>query len=146
MSNTQYTNDPGASAWPPPQGRYSYQQPYQQQAGSPYHAGYAGPSPYTQPAYQAYQPAAFQQNNEQATICLVLGILSIVFTGPIGLPLGIVGLVFAKKAQQFSAQSSLTTVGRICSIIGIVLSALVLVFLVAYVLFILIMLAAFAAR
>ena len=77
-----------------------------------------------------------QQNNDNAVVSLVLGILSLFFPGPIGLPLGIIGLNFAKKAQQHPAQSGLASAGRICSIIGIVLSAFTLAFVVLYFLFI----------
>jgi hypothetical protein len=66
----------------------------------------------------------------------VLGILSLFFPGPIGLPLGIIGLNFAKKAEQIPAQSGLASAGRICSIIGIALSAVTLAFIAVYILFV----------
>ncbi len=72
-----------------------------------------------------------------ATVALVLGILSIVMCG-IGIVLGIIGIVMANKDialyknnpgvySESSFNNSKT--GRICSIIGIVVSAL---FVVAY--------------
>jgi hypothetical protein len=126
MSNTQY--NPDGPPWPPQGNSFSYQQPYYYQQQQQ-----AGPFPYVQPIYQVVP----QQNNDNATVSLVLGILSIVFSGPIGLILGIVGLVLAKKTPPFPTQSSgLTTAGRVCSIIGIALSAFTLVFLVLYFLFI----------
>jgi ABC-type multidrug transport system permease subunit len=134
MSNTQYS--PEGSPWPPQDNGYSYQQPpyYQQQQQA---SGY----PYgQQPVYQIYQPVVVQQNNDNGTIVLVMGILSMVFTGPIGLILGIVGLVMANKARQLPMQSGLTTAGRVCSIVGIVMSAFALVFIVLYFLFIFAML------
>ncbi len=127
MSNTQY--NPDGPPWPPQGNDFSYQQPYYQR----HQQQQVGPFSYAQPIYQVVPP----QNNDNATVSLVLGILSIVFSGPIGLILGIVGLVLAKKTPPFPTQSSgLTTAGRVCSIIGIALSAFTLVFLVLYFLFI----------
>jgi hypothetical protein len=137
MPDTQYNNTP----WPSQDSDHSfYQQPEYQRAEyqppqyqrAEYQQQQAGPLPYTPPAYQPL-PA---QNNDHATVALIMGILSIAFPGPIGLPLGIVGLVFAKKARQSFVQSSLLTAGRVCSIIGIVISACILAFFVLYILFI----------
>jgi magnesium-transporting ATPase (P-type) len=70
-----------------------------------------------------------------ATISLVMGILSIVICG-VGLVLGIIGLVMANKDLAlfnnqpgvYSVQSfNNTKTGRICSIIGIILSALFII-------------------
>ncbi len=149
MSNTQYNpeglpwppenNDP--SYVPPPfyqarqqQGGYGYAQPQQQQAGyAPQQplqqAGYG----YAQPQPIYYQPVMVAANNDNSAVTLVLGILSIVFAGPIGLILGIVGLVLANKARrQFPVLSGTTTAGRVCAIIGIVFSSFALVFFVLY--------------
>ncbi len=81
-----------------------------------------------------------QQNLPNATGALVLGILSIVGSfcyGVIGLICGIIGLILANKdkklyreAPELYSPSSFATsnAGRTCSIIGIVLSALIIVF------------------
>ncbi len=76
-----------------------------------------------------------QQNLPNATASLVLGIISIVSTICYGLGIicGIIGLVLANRdrklyrsSPELYSASSLGTVnaGRVCSIIGIVLSAL----------------------
>ncbi len=80
------------------------------------------------------------QKLPNATAVLVLGILSIVTCccyGIIGLVLGIIALVLAKKDMQlykanpssFTNYSNLNT-GRILAIVGIVLSALYLVYMI----------------
>jgi hypothetical protein len=70
-----------------------------------------------------------------ATISLLMGILSIVICG-VGLVLGIVGIIIANKdlALYKSAPATYsidsyknTKTGRICSIIGIILSSLIIV-------------------
>jgi hypothetical protein len=80
-----------------------------------------------------------------ATAVLVLGILSIVTCfcyGILGLILGIIALVLATKDKRLFAASpeSFTAssfknlnAGRICAIIGIILSALYLIFIVAFI-------------
>ncbi len=77
-----------------------------------------------------------------ATGALVLGILSLVFSfcyGIIGIILGIIGLILANKATQLYeqnpgaySQSSYgnAKAGKITSIIGLVLSALVLLYFI----------------
>jgi hypothetical protein len=79
-----------------------------------------------------------------ATASLVLGILSIVICG-IGVVLGIIGMVLANKDMalyranpgMFSESSfNNTKTGRICSIIGIIVSSLFVIFYVAYMIWI----------
>ncbi len=82
-----------------------------------------------------------------ATASLVLGILSIVFCwtyGVIGLTLGIVGLVLANKDRRlyqsnpeaYSAESyKSSNAGRICAIVGLILSSLLFLFIVGMVIF-----------
>lgn len=81
-----------------------------------------------------------QQKLPNATIILVLGILSIVTCccyGIVGLIVGIVALVLAKKAKEvylenpelYSDYNNVKT-GRILAIIGIVLSALFLIYMI----------------
>ncbi len=64
-----------------------------------------------------------QQNLSIAA--LVLGILSIIAswgTSILGLILGIIGIVIAKKAKREETPNSLMTGGLVCSIIGIAIS------------------------
>ncbi|WNH09966.1 CCC motif membrane protein [Thalassobellus suaedae] len=82
-----------------------------------------------------------QQKLPNATLILVFGILSIVTCccyGIIGLALGIVAIVLAKKATQIYAENpELYTgiqnvkTGKILAIIGIVLSLLYIIFVIA---------------
>ncbi|MBC6997870.1 CCC motif membrane protein [Cytophaga sp. FL35] len=84
-----------------------------------------------------------QQKLPNATIILVLGILSIVTCccyGILGLIIGIVTLVLAKKAKDiylenpelYSDFNNVKT-GKILAIIGIVLSALFLIYIIGIV-------------
>lgn len=61
------------------------------------------------------------------TAPLVLGILSIVFFGIVGLVLSIVGLVKSNKALDSLPDSGKAKGGRICSIVGLVLSSIKIV-------------------
>lgn len=97
---------------------------------------------------QFQQQFGGQQPLPNSTAILVLGILSIVFCwcyGIIGMVLGIIALVLSGKAKKlYEENPSAYTVGsfnnmkggRICGIIGICLSALYLVFIVVYIIFI----------
>jgi len=80
-----------------------------------------------------------------ATASLVLGILSIVMFwccyGLIGLILGIIGLVMGSKAVALYKQSpgiyseasfNNANAGRICSIIGLVLCAVIVILIIAF--------------
>jgi hypothetical protein len=83
-----------------------------------------------------------QMNLPNATTTLVLGILSLVFCifyGIIGLVLGIIALILANKDRRLynidpSAYTknsfSNSNAGRICAIIGIVLSSIYLLFII----------------
>lgn len=88
----------------------------------------------------------FKRQLPNATTVMVLGILSIVTCfcyGIIGIVLGIIALVLAKKDMQlyqadpegYDNYSNLNT-GRICAIIGISVGSLVLVLGILYVAFI----------
>lgn len=105
-----------------------------------------------QPAAQPSNPNAFPPQNEgfgfggmqqalpNATIVLVLGILSIVTCccyGVIGLVLGVVALVLSKKDRAlytaniaYYTESSFKNLnaGRVCAIIGLILNILVVLF------------------
>lgn len=97
---------------------------------------------------QPIQPAApVQQTLPNATAVLVLGIISIptcVCWGIVGLTLGIIALVMAGKAKKlyednpsFFTESSFNNLkaGRICAIIGLCLSSLVIVYYIVVLLF-----------
>ncbi|MFN0291227.1 MULTISPECIES: CCC motif membrane protein [Pedobacter] len=87
----------------------------------------------------------FQQSLPNATAVLVLGILSILTCccyGIIGLILGIIALILAKKDKTLYAanlgiysESSLKNLnaGRICAIIGIVFSAIYLLLNIVFI-------------
>jgi len=99
---------------------------------------------------QQQQPQEFQQPQQapsalpNATAVLVLGILSIVFCfcyGIVGIILGIITLVLAKKdlalyndnPNKFSPSSfSNLKAGKVCGIIGLSISALYVIILVIY--------------
>ena len=90
-----------------------------------------------------FTPAPVLPNS---TTVLVLGIISIVssFCYGLGVVLGIIALVLANKDKRLIAEnpegysiSSISNLkaGRICSIIGITISALFLVIIVVYLIF-----------
>jgi hypothetical protein len=86
-----------------------------------------------------------QQALPNATASLVLGILAILggfCYGLFGVILGIIGLVLSNKDRRLyaenpdvysSASYSTSNSGRVCSIIGLVLGALVLVIIIFYI-------------
>lgn len=88
------------------------------------------------------------QNLPNATASLVLGIISLVGIfcyGIVGLTCGIIGLVLANKdralyraAPELYNPSSYSTsqAGRVCSIIGIVLSGAFLLLIIVYLIFV----------
>ncbi len=94
------------------------------------------------------------QTSGKAITSMVLGIISIVTCmgyGIVGLPCGIIAVIFAKKArlaiQAGSAPASsqgMATAGKVCGWIGIVLNSLMLAYLVV-IIFVLILGAAGAA-
>ncbi|HMK04110.1 MAG TPA: CCC motif membrane protein [Ferruginibacter sp.] len=89
------------------------------------------------------QPA----NLPNATASLVLGIIAIVGAfcyGIVGLVCGIIGLVLANKDRKlyqsapelYSASSfSTSNAGRICSIIGLIISGLIVLLMIIYFVF-----------
>ncbi len=85
--------------------------------------------------------AETKQNAPGSVAALVLGICSIVFScGVVGLILGIIGLVQAKKANNAIQENpsldgaGMAKAGKITSIIGIVFAALSLFYYVVFVL------------
>lgn len=76
------------------------------------------------------------QTNNNSVISLTLGILSL-FIPFIGLILGIIGIIFSRKAEKQINNTNengrgLATAGLICSIIGIILQLLMVLGYVAY--------------
>ena len=115
-----------------PQGYQNFNQFNQNNPFSPYGGGFGG----------------MQIALPNATIVLVLGILSIVtcccFYGLIGLVLGIVALVLSRKDKQnYLVNMSFYTVssyknlnaGRVCAIIGLILSGIALLFCILFAIF-----------
>jgi len=108
----------------------------QQEAAAGPPVGYVYPPPYNYPPpgyYPAYYPPP-QPTNGNAVAALVLGIasLAILFLGFI---LGPLGIYFGAKALREignapSSSRGLATAGRICGIIGTILSVLIVLFYV----------------
>ena len=86
-----------------------------------------------------------QQPLPNATAVLVLGIISIVGCfcyGIVGLICGIIALILASKAKKLYEENpgkwsnyANLNAGRICAIIGTIISGLYMLFLIVYVLF-----------
>lgn len=82
---------------------------------------------------QGVQPP--DATNDMAVGCLCCGIGSLIFCwNIIGLIAAIVGLIFAHKLKKDGVKSGLVTGGKVCSIISIVLFALLLIFLIGLIL------------
>ncbi|MHC4080090.1 MAG: hypothetical protein ACYS15_00255 [Planctomycetota bacterium] len=89
-----------------------------------------------------------------ATAGLVLGICSIVFSGPlVGLLLGFLGLMKAKEARSFAelnpglyANAGVAQAGYVCSIIGLILGAFTTLCGCGYAVIIIIMIMGAAAQ
>lgn len=106
------------------------------------------PPNYNQPNYnQPNNMGGMQQNLPNATIVLVLGILSIVLCfcyGILGIISGIIALIMAGKDKQLLdanpgayTESSIKNLkaGRICAMIGTILSALYFLAVIALFIF-----------
>jgi len=118
------------------------------QADSRSHADPAFPEPNAAPnaapnvqqqTYQTYSNIPASQYQQMAptpgkgkgTASLVLGILSILDPFIIfGVPLGIIGVVLAVMSKKEGHVSGVRTAGFVCSIIGIVLNALILIWFI----------------
>ncbi len=90
----------------------------------------AQPQPVAQQAYQQ-APYSAPQQEVKDTAPLVLGILSIVFAGVIGLILSIVGMSKSKKVLAIAPNSGKAKGGRICSIVGLIFSIIAIVSVIA---------------
>lgn len=110
-----------------PQPAQPYTQPYASQPGQPY-----APQPSQPYAPQPGQPYMPQQPRSEgkAIAALVCGILSIVFCAGtlFGLILGIVAIVLASSYVKQNGPNTKAKIGKICGIIGSILSALAFVF------------------
>lgn len=88
------------------------------------------PPPVWPPQPGSPSPYGAPQSNSNATLILVLGILSIVFAG-CGIVLGPVAWILGNNALASgtvdSSQIGQVNAGRICGIVGTVLGALVIV-------------------
>ena len=129
MSNQPPFPPPNTPPPPPPPGGPYGNNPY---GNNPY-----GQNPYNNPYQQ--NPMGMQRDLPNATAILVLGIISIVGCfcwGIIGLGCGIAALIMASKAiEQYNQSPASYTqgsyknanAGRICAIIGTILSGLALI-------------------
>ena len=76
------------------------------------------------------------ETNNNSRISLTLGILSIIIPIPlIGLPLGVLGVVFSRKAKKQIAKTNengigLAISGMVCSIFGLVIQIYGVLFLI----------------
>ncbi len=89
------------------------------------------PEPQQQPGVQAQPVQQPVQQQVGDTAPLVLGILSIVFAGIIGLILSIVGMSKSKKVLAVMPDSGKAKAGRICSIIGLIISVISFIAVIA---------------
>lgn len=109
-----------------PQPAQPYAQPYASQPGQPY-----TPQPSQPYAPQPGQPYMPQQPRSEgkAIAALVCGILSIVFCAGtlFGLILGIVAIVLASSYVKQNGPNTKAKIGKICGIIGSILSALMFI-------------------
>lgn len=130
------------SNYPPP---FDSNNPQDQSSfGNPQNQGQPGYNPYGQNPMPQFP---MQQELPNAVAILVLGITSIVLCvcyGFIGLACGIVALVLSNKALRLYKQApesytrasyNNVNAGRICAIIGTILSSIYLIFVIIYFVF-----------
>ena len=112
--------------------QFNNRQNEQPEAQAQAHAQPAFSQPNAQP--HANIPASQYQHAQpgkgKGTASLVLGILSIVDPFIIfGIPLGIIGIVLACMSKKEGHTSGVRTAGFVCSIVGLVLNVLILVWI-----------------
>ena len=117
--DSQVNVQPNASAHAEP----AFQEANSQQQTYPPHTNI--------PASRQYQQTPSEPGKGKGTASLVLGILSILDPFIIfGIPLGIIGIVLAVMSKKEGHLSGVRTAGFVCSIIGLVLNVLVLIWIV----------------
>ena len=144
QNNNSYSSQPQGQYSSQPQGQYTSQpqgQPYTAQPGQPHYSSqnqnaYSGQAPYQGQAYDPNmqynnpyaQPPVKPGPNACQIISLIVGILSILCCcwGLLGIILGAVGLVLAIIGNKGN-KHGVGTGGLVCSIIGLVLSAIILI-------------------
>lgn len=106
------------------------------------------------PPTQSYSQPPVQQDLPNATAVLIMGILSLVLCGLIGLILGIIGLNMGNKALALYDQNAgLYTessfknakAGKTCSLIGVILGSVGIVIAIVYFIFVFAVVGAAAA-
>ena len=83
--------------------------------------------------YNWYQPPAPLPGKHEATVAMVLGIVSCALLGYTALGsvvTGIIGLIYSARAKSLGFNGTPRTVGYVCSLIGLILGALVCLLLV----------------
>ena len=77
-----------------------------------------------------YQPPGPQPGKHEATVAMVLGIVSCAllifgYTALGSVVTGIIGLIYASRAKSLGFNGTPRTVGYVCSLIGLILGVLV---------------------
>ena len=77
-----------------------------------------------------YQPPGPQPGKHEATVAMVLGIVSCAllifgYTALGSIVTGIIGLIYASRAKSLGFNGTPRTVGYVCSLIGLILGVLV---------------------
>lgn len=85
--------------------------------------------------YNWYQPPAPLPGKHEATVAMVLGIVSCAllvfgYTALGSVVTGIIGLIYSARAKSLGFNGTPRTVGYVCSLIGLILGALVCLLLV----------------
>lgn len=80
--------------------------------------------------YNWYQPPATQPGKHEATVAMVLGIVSCAllvfgYTALGSVVTGIIGLIYSARAKSLGFNGTPRTVGYVCSLIGLILGVLV---------------------
>ncbi len=83
------------------------------------------------------RPQGEQPGRSDAVTSLVLGVASLLlwcfgYTAIGSVVLGIIGLVYARKAREAGFEGSLRTAGHVCSLIGLIGGCFVLLMLVLF--------------
>lgn len=82
-----------------------------------------------------YQPTGPQPGKHEATVAMVLGIVSCAllifgYTALGSVITGIIGLIYSARAKSLGFNGTPRTVGYVCSLIGLILGVLVCLLLV----------------